>query len=77
MTDQEVHAAFFGQQWLKCTLRLTSGDVVTTDHPDYSLMPREKNWVLYVKPGGEGLQFIPTTHIAAIELEREPASPGA
>ena len=76
MTDQEVHATIFGQRWRQCTLRLTSGDVVTVDHPDYLLMPREKNWVLYVKPGGQGLQFMPTVHIAAIEIVKEPASPG-
>jgi hypothetical protein len=76
MTDQEVHSTIFGQRWRRCMLRLTSGDVVMTDHPDYLFMPPQRNWLLHVKPNGQGLQFVPTAHIAAIELERDPVSPG-
>ena len=32
--------------------------------------------MLYVKPAGQGLQFMPTEHIAAIELVKESVSPG-
>jgi len=39
------------------------------DHPDYLFMPPDRSWVLWVKPEGKGLQFIPTVHIAAIDLE--------
>jgi hypothetical protein len=76
MSDQEVHSTIFGQQWRRCTLRLTSGDAVTVDHPDYLFMPPQKNWVLHVKPNRQGLQFMPTAHIAAIELEKDPVPPG-
>ena len=69
MTNDEVHSAIFNQRWGKCTIRLTSGDAVTVDHPDYLLMPAQRNWVLYVKPEGKGLQFMPTAQIASIELE--------
>lgn len=74
MNNDEVHTTLFGQCWLSCTLRLTSGDSVTVAHPDYLLMPPDRNWILYVKPEGKGLQFIPTVHIAAIELQIQPVS---
>jgi hypothetical protein len=74
MTNEEVHSTIFNQRWRQITIRLSSGDSVTTDHPDYLLMPPDKNWVLYVKPQGKGLQFLPTGHIASIELETEPVA---
>ena len=74
MTNEEIHSTIFKQRWSKITIRTTSGDSVTSDHPDYLLMPPEKNWVLHVKPHGKGLQFIPTTHIASIELETAPVA---
>lgn len=74
MLNEEVHSMIFKQRWRKITLRLSSGDVFTADHPDYLFMPPEKNWVLHVKPKGKGLQFIPTAHIASIELETEPVA---
>jgi hypothetical protein len=72
MTNDEIHSAIFGQRWQRCTLRLVNGDIITVEHPDYFLMPPARNWVLWVKPGGKGLQFVPTVHIAAIELEPQP-----
>ena len=48
---------------------VNAGDTVTVDHPDYLFMPPARNWVLWVKPEGHGLQFVPTAHIAAIDLE--------
>jgi hypothetical protein len=74
MTNEEVHSTIFKQHWGKLTIRLSSGDTLSTDHPDYLFMPREKNWVLHVKPQGKGLQFIPTAHIASLELETEPVA---
>jgi hypothetical protein len=74
MTNEEVHSRIFNQCWAKITIRLSSGDAVTTEHPDYLLMPPDKNWVLYVKPQGKGLQFIPTAHIVSLELENEPVT---
>lgn len=69
MTNDEIHSTIFRQEWSSCTLRLVNGDVITVDHPDYLFMPPERNWVLWVKPQGRGLQFVPSIHIAAIELE--------
>ncbi len=77
MTNDEIHSTLFGQQWGRCTLRLVNGDAVTATHPDYFFMPPARNWVLWVKPEGRGLQFMPTTHIAAIEIAREPVSTGS
>jgi len=74
MTNEEVHSTIFNQRWRKLTLRLTSGDAVTTEHPDYLFMPPQQNWILFVRPQGKGLQFIPTPHIASIELETEPVT---
>jgi hypothetical protein len=74
MTNDEIHSAIFGQRWRKCTLRLVSGDAITVSHPDYLLMPPARNWILYVKPDGKGLQFVPTAKIAAIDLEIESVS---
>ncbi len=71
MNNEEIHSTIFKQRWRKITIRLSSGDVVTADHPDYLFMPPEKNWVLHVKPQGKGLLLMPTAHIAAIELETE------
>lgn len=75
VTNDEIHATIFGQRWEHCTLRLDSGDSITVDHPDYLLMPPQRNWVLWVKPEGKGLQFVPTQHIAAIELDHAPLAP--
>jgi hypothetical protein len=69
MTNDEIHSTIFRQEWSQCTLRLENGDVITVDHPDYLFMPPERNWVLWVKPEGRGLQFVPSIHIAAIELD--------
>ena len=69
MTNDEIHSTIFHQRWRRCTLRLVNGDPITVEHPDYLLMPPEHNWVLWVKPQGRGLQFVPTVHIAAIDLE--------
>jgi hypothetical protein len=69
MTNDEIHSTLFGQRWRRCTLRLVNGDAITVDHPDYLMMPPARNWVLWVKPEGKGLQFVPTLHIAAIDLE--------
>ncbi len=69
MTNDEIHASLFRQQWRRCTLRLVNGDNISTEHPDYLFMPPARNWVLWVKPEGRGLQFVPTVHIAAIDLE--------
>jgi hypothetical protein len=69
MTNDEIHAALFGQRWQQCTLRLSNGDVITVPHPDYLFMPPAQNWVLWVKPGGRGFQFIPCAHIAVIDLQ--------
>lgn len=74
MSNDEIHSTIFGQRWKKCTLRLVSGDVISVDDPDYLLMPPARNWVLYVKPDGKGLQFVPTVHIASIDLQIEPVS---
>lgn len=74
MTNDEIHSTIFNQRWRKLTLHLSNGEVLTTDHPDYLLMPPEKNWVLHVKPKGKGLQFILTAHIASLELETEPVA---
>jgi hypothetical protein len=71
VTNDEIHSTLYQQRWSRCTLRLSRGDAVTVDHPDYLLMPPDRNWVLWVKPGGKGLQFIPTAHIAAIDLETQ------
>lgn len=38
MTNEEVYSTIFNQRWRKITIRLSSGDSVTTDHPDYLLM---------------------------------------
>jgi len=73
MTNDEVHTTLFGRRWKRCSLRLDNGDVITVDHPDYLFMPPDRNWVLWVKPEGKGIQFVPTSHITAIELE-EPAA---
>ena len=70
MTNEEIHSTIFHQQWNRCTLKLVNGESLSVDHPDYLLMPPERNWMLWVKPHGKGLQFIPTIHIAAIELEK-------
>jgi len=75
MTNDEIHSALFNQRWRRCTLRLANGEAITADHPDYFLMPPARNWVLWVKPEGKGLQFVPTIHIAAIDLEPQLASP--
>jgi len=69
MTDHEIHTTLFRQRWRRCTLRLVHGESITTEHPDYLFMPPARNWVLWVKPEGRGLQFVPTVHIAAIDLE--------
>ena len=69
MTNDEIHSTLFGHRWRRCTLRLVNGDAITTEHPDYLLMPPARNWILWVKPEGRGLQFVPTVHIAAIDLE--------
>ena len=69
MTDDEIHSTIFRQRWRQCTLRLVNGDTIKVDHPDYLFMPPARNWVLWVKPDGKGLQFVPTVHIAAIDLE--------
>ena len=69
MTKDEIHSTIFRQSWKRCTLRLVNGDAVSVDHPDYLFMPPDRGWVLWVKPEGKGLQFIPTIHIAAIDLE--------
>ncbi len=74
MTNDEIHSALFSQPWRRCTVRLVNGDIITTDHPDYFLMPPARNWALWVKPEGKGLQFVPTIHIAAIDLEPEAVS---
>jgi hypothetical protein len=74
MTNEEIHSTIFGQRWQSCTLHLASGEAITVGHPDYLLMPPAHNWVLYVKPEGKGLQFIPTAHISSIELKIEPIS---
>lgn len=72
MTNDEIHSTIFRQRWRRCSLRLVNGDVITADHPDYIYMPPDRNWVLWVKPEGRGLQFMPTAHIAAIDLEPHP-----
>lgn len=72
MTNDEIHSALYQQRWGRCTLHLVNGEAITVDHPDYLLMPPERNWVLWVKPHGRGLQFVPALHIAAIELEPQP-----
>jgi hypothetical protein len=77
MTNDEIHSTLFQQRWKRCTLRLDNGDTITVGHPDYLFMPPARNWVLYVKPEGKGLQFVPTVHIAAIELETTPVSSGS
>ena len=74
MTNHEIHSTIFHQRWRRCSLRLVNGDVITVDHPDYLLMPPDRNWVLWVKPEGRGMQFVPTGHIAAIDLEPHPVS---
>jgi hypothetical protein len=74
MTNEEIYSTIFKQRWRKITIRLSSGDTLTSDHPDYHFMPREENWVLHVKPHGKGLQIIPTAHIASLELETEPVA---
>jgi hypothetical protein len=74
MTNDEIHSAIFKQRWRKCTLSLVDGEKVTVDHPDYLFMPPERNWVLWVWPKGKGMKFIPTEHIAAIDLERQVAT---
>ena len=76
MTNDEIHSALFGQRWRRCTLRLVNGDTISVDHPDYLLMPPARNWVLWVKPEGRGLQFVPTMHIAALDLESHQVSAG-
>lgn len=77
MTNDEIHSTIFRQRWRRCTLRLVNGETIAVVHPDYLFMPPARNWVLYVKPEGKGLQFVPTGHIAAIELEQEPVSSGS
>ena len=74
MTKDEIHSTIFRQRWRRCSLRLVNGDVITVDHPDYLFMPPDRNWVLWVKPEGRGLQFMPTAHFAAIDLEPHPVS---
>lgn len=76
MTNEEIHSTIFRQRWRRCTLRLVNGEVIAVDHPDYLFMPPARNWVLWVKPEGSGLQFVPTAHIAAIDLEPQPVSSG-
>ncbi len=71
MTNDEVHSTIFKQRWRRLIIHMSSGEVLTADHPDYLLMPPEKNWVLHVKPQGKGLQFVPTAHIASLELETD------
>lgn len=73
MTNEEIHSVIFKQSWRRCTLWLVSGEMITVDHPDYLLMPPAKNWVLWVQPEGQGLKFVPTQHIAAIDMEPKPA----
>jgi hypothetical protein len=74
MTNDEIHSGIFGQRWQLCTLRLTNGDAIQVTHPDYLLMPPARNWILYVKPDGKGLQFVPVAHVTAIELQIDPVS---
>lgn len=69
MTNEEIHSTIFNQEWTHCTFRLVDGDVITVNHPDYLFMPPERNWILWVKPQGQGLQFVPSIHVAAIEIE--------
>ena len=57
MTNDEIHAAIFGQRWRHCTLRIVNGDAITVDHPDYLLMPPEPQPVSVVSgttPPGAG-----------------------
>jgi hypothetical protein len=75
MTNDEVHSTIFKQRWTKLTIRTSAEDSASATHPEYLLMPPEKNWVLHVKPHGKGLQFIPTAQIASIELETAPVAP--
>ena len=76
MTNDEIHSTIFRQTWSRCTLRLVNGDLVSVNHLDYLLMPPDRSWVLWVKPQGKGLQFIPTQHIAAIDLEPKNVTAG-
>jgi len=69
MTSDEIHTTLFRQRWGRCTLRLVNGEAITVEHPDYLFMPPARNWVLWVEPEGRGSEFVPTIHIAAIELE--------
>ena len=69
--SSEVFTSVNLLRWRKLTIHLSNGEVLTADHPDYLLMPPEKNWVLHVKPKGKGLQFVPTAHIASLELETD------
>ena len=71
MTNDEIHTALFKQRWRQCILDLVNGESFTADHPDFLFMPPDRNWVLWVKPEGKGLQFVPTQHIAAINLVPE------
>ena len=73
MANEEVHTVIFKQPWRRCTLRLVNGETITAEHPDYLFMPPAKNWLLWVKPQGQGLQFVPTQHIDAIDMEPKPA----
>jgi hypothetical protein len=68
LTNEEIHIALFTQPWQRCTLRLVNGDAIVVEHPEYLFMPPARNWVLWVKPNKSGVQFIPTTHIVAIDL---------
>jgi hypothetical protein len=76
MSNDEILSTLFSQRWQHCTLRLSSGEAITVTHPDYLFMPPARDWVLWVKPDGKGLQIIPTHHIASIEL-RIASSPAA
>jgi hypothetical protein len=69
MTNDEIHSTIFQQRWGRCTLRLSNGDRISAEHPDFLFMPPARNWILWVKPGGNGMQFVPTTQIAAIDIE--------
>lgn len=74
MSNDEIYSTLFGPRWQRCTLRLSSGEMIIVSHPDYLFMPPARNWVLWVKPEGKGFQFIPTQHIASIELEAAPSA---
>jgi L-rhamnose isomerase len=74
MINDGIDPSIFGQRWRRCTLRLVRGETVSTTHPDYLSMPTARNWVLWAKPEGKGLQFVPTARIAAVELETYPVS---